>query len=104
MLELDNKTITKETVTGNALLLFYTERCPLCSPIIDLLQELEQEACNSIVFAKINFDLYPEIVKEYGIFGVPIVLAIKDGTILHGWGGLSDIDAYRTIIKNYFLN
>ena len=102
MLELNAENVVESTQTGNFLLIFYTEWCPLCSPIINILGRLEQQNSTDTQFAKVNFDTYPKAVEYYGVPGVPTVLAIKNGIVLSGWVGLACENSYKKIVSEIF--
>lgn len=104
MLEISDHETNQRTIetmkNGKTLLMFYTDWCPLCPPIIDILTRLEQEEHGKFNFVKINFDENPISVNVFHVIGVPMVFAIDNGKILKAWGGLVDEQAYREIIHN----
>jgi thioredoxin-like negative regulator of GroEL len=104
MKELDDDNLAESLKIGNYLLMFYASWCPLCPPVIEILSKLEMDECGKIQFARINYDSAPKSVWQFGVPGVPAVLAIKDGKFLHGWGGAFDADSYREIVEKLLEN
>ncbi len=103
MQELNDVTGPASISDGNYMLMFYTDWCPLCPPVISILSELEKSEAGKFVFAKIDFDKNPQSKEFFNIPGVPAVLAIKNRKVLHGWAGLKDAEFYRGVI-NRVLN
>jgi thioredoxin 1 len=99
MLEVTDSTLENALQSGKYLLMFYTEWCPRCPPIMKMLQELEETEAGKFQFIKINFDTNPQARDFFQIPGVPVVLAIKNKAILAGWGGLTERYAYLKIIN-----
>ena len=98
MLELNTQKLVNLTQFERIILLFYTERCPLCPFTIQILDNLEKKNNTVVKFTKINTDIYPEIGKEYTIPGVPTVLSIKDGHMLQFFPGLRNEEQYQQMI------
>lgn len=97
MLELTDNNFKESLEKGKFLFMFYTDWCPLCPPIIAMLNELEQDEGGRFTFAKIDFDKTKIAAEYYGAFAVPLVLAIIDGKALFGTAGLLVKEGYRMI-------
>ncbi len=98
MIELCDATFEKSLQNGKFLLMFYTDWCPLCPPIIEMLSGLENEEEGKFTFAKIELHSNPDAAKLYCVPGVPLVYAVLDGRPLYGSAGLMLIEGYRAII------
>ncbi len=98
MLELTDANFIGTLQKGKFLFMFYTDWCPLCPPIIDMLIDLEQEENGKFTFAKIEYDKSPTAIQLYRAFGVPLVYAVLDGRPLYGVGGLLIPEGYRMIV------
>ena len=99
MLKLDDKTVFDSVSKGRFLLVFHAKRCPLCPFVLNVLKDLETTAGKEVTFAQIDFDANQEAAKFYGIPGIPIVLAIKEGTVINGRPGIADVETYREFIR-----
>ncbi len=98
MLELSDANFAESLQRGKFLFMFYTDWCPLCPPIIEMLGELEREENGKFTFAKIEYDKSPEAIQRCRAFGVPLVYAVLDGRLLYGVGGLMISEGYRMIV------
>ncbi len=86
----------------NYLLMFYTDWCPRCPPLIKTLNDLQKSECAQFEFAKINYDKNPEAVEFFAVIGVPFVFAINNKSVIAGWGGLIAKEAYLKIVNIAF--
>jgi thioredoxin-like negative regulator of GroEL len=86
----------------NYFLMFYTDWCPLCPPLAETLDSLQKDRSTEFEFAKIDFDNNPEAVEFFNVTGVPFVFAIKEKSVISGWGGLINKDAYEKIVNIAF--
>jgi thioredoxin 1 len=60
---------------------FWTEWCAPCKPLAVSLDELSAELGDTIVIAKVNAELSPNITNKYGVRGFPTMLIFKDGQV-----------------------
>ena len=104
MLELTDANFEQSLQEGKFLFMFYTDWCPLCPPIIDMLCELEKAEEGKSTFAKIEYDKSPAAIQLYSAFGVPLVYAVLDGRPLYGVAGLLISEGYRMIVHELLYN
>lgn len=104
MQELNDNNFETFINKGKFLLLFYTDWCSLCPPLIDLLTQLEESENSQFQFAAIHYDYNKAAVQSYGIIGVPTVLVIYDGKPLYGCAGLLDISVYKMMAEELLYN
>ena len=102
MLELTDKNVIDTVVNGNFLLMFCTDWCPICRWVEDALKLLATKEYDHFQIAKLHLNNSPKSFKHFGIIGIPTVLAVKDGVVLHGWAGLTDADTYQQIVSRIF--
>jgi thioredoxin 1 len=61
---------------------FWAVWCGPCKAIAPLMDEIAEEYDGKIEVFKVNIDDNPQTPAQYGIRGVPTVLAIKDGQVV----------------------
>ena len=71
----------------NALIDFYSPTCAPCRKMMPILEELEQES--PIIFFKVNALENPELVKRFGVQGLPTILVIEGGITKEKFIGLT---------------
>lgn len=103
MIEINEDNFDSILKKGKFLLMFYTDWCPRCPPIIEILKELEVEESGKFQFARINFDENPNAREYFHIPGVPVTMLINDSVVLDVFGGFTDKYAYQKMV-NELLN
>jgi thioredoxin 1 len=58
---------------------FWAPWCGPCHAITPVLQSLEDEAGERLVFAKVNVDENPVAASRYGVLSIPTVILFADG-------------------------
>ena len=62
---------------------FSAEWCGPCKMIAPILEKLSQEYDGKVVVAKVNTDDNPEWAMKYGVQGIPTMLFVSGGKIVH---------------------
>jgi thioredoxin 1 len=62
---------------------FWAPWCGPCKMIAPILEKLSQEYDGKIVVAKVNTDDNPEWAMKYGVQGIPTMLFVAGGKIVH---------------------
>ena len=62
---------------------FWAPWCGPCKMVAPILDKLAKEYEGQILVAKINTDENPEWMMKYGIQGIPTMLFVSDGKIVH---------------------
>jgi thioredoxin 1 len=62
---------------------FWAPWCGPCKMIAPILEKLSQEYDGKIVVAKVNTDDNPEWAMKYGVQGIPTMLFVSGGKIVH---------------------
>ena len=79
-------TAFEKTVLQNPLPVivdFWAPWCGPCKMIAPMLEKIAKEYAGKLIVAKVNTDENPEWAGKYGIQGIPTMLFIFDGKIIH---------------------
>lgn len=58
---------------------FWAEWCPPCKMLGPIVDEIADEYEGKIRVAKIDTDANQEVLMQYGIMGIPVLILFKDG-------------------------
>ena len=72
-----------------------------CIQVEDTLAKLAKEFSGQFVFAKVDIDEQPELMKEYGVENVPTIKVFKDGEVARTEEGLLKEDELKDLLKVY---
>src|SRR5512146_769891 len=62
---------------------FWAEWCGPCKMVAPTLEKLAKELAGKVIVAKVNTDENPEWAGRYGVQGIPTMLFIINGKIVH---------------------
>ena len=62
---------------------FWAPWCGPCKMVAPILDKLAKEYAGKILIAKVNTDENPRWAQDYGVQGIPTMLFISKGKILH---------------------
>jgi thioredoxin 1 len=79
--EISDATFEQEVLRAERPVLvdFWAPWCGPCHAITPVLQSLEEEAGEQIVFAKVNVDENPVAASRYGVLSIPTVILFAGG-------------------------
>jgi thioredoxin 1 len=75
------KTILQSPIP--AIVDFWAPWCGPCRMVAPTLEKLAQEYAGKLLVAKVNTDENPEWANKFGVQGIPTMLFVSDGNILH---------------------
>jgi len=79
-----NQANFEEKVIASKILVlvdFYAEWCSPCRLMTPVFEELALENTERVVFYKVDTDENPNLIKKYGIIGIPALLFFKAGKL-----------------------
>lgn len=93
------KTILQSKIP--AIVDFWAPWCGPCKMVAPTLEKLAKEYADKILIAKVNTDENPEWATKYGIQGIPTMLFIVDGKIIHRQVGALPEAMLREVVNQF---
>lgn len=92
-------TVLKSTVP--VIVDFWAPWCGPCKMVAPALEKIAKENAGKVLVAKINTDENPEWAMKYGVQGIPTMLFIAGGKIVHRQVGALPEPVLRTIVTQF---
>ncbi len=80
---------------------FWAPWCGPCKMVAPILDKLAQEMDGKLIVAKVNTDENPEWMMKYGIQGIPTMLFVANGKIVHRQVGALPERMLRDIVTQF---
>ena len=80
---------------------FWAPWCGPCRMVAPTLEKLAKEYSEKILIAKVNTDENPEWASRYGVQGIPTMLLIADGKIIHRQVGALPEPILREMVSQF---
>jgi thioredoxin 1 len=80
---------------------FWAPWCGPCKMIAPVLDKLAQEYSDKLIIAKVNTDENPEWAMKYGVQGIPTMLLVSGGKIIHRQVGALPEPMIRDMISQF---
>jgi thioredoxin 1 len=80
---------------------FWAPWCAPCKMVAPTLEKLAKELAGKLVVAKVNTDENPEWAGKYGVQGIPTMLLISGGKIVHRQVGALPEKMLRDVISQF---
>lgn len=80
---------------------FWAPWCGPCKMLGPILDKMAKEFEGKLIIAKVNTDEHQEWAGKYGVQGIPTMLMMKDGKIVHRQVGVLPEPMLRDTIKNF---
>ena len=80
---------------------FWAPWCNPCKMIAPTLDKLAKEMQDNIVIAKVNTDDHAEWMQKFGIQGIPTLLFVSDGKVVHRQVGALPEKMLRDVVNQF---
>ena len=102
MLNLTDENFEKEIQTAEKPILadFFAVWCSPCQVLSPILDKLESEFKEKVIFAKVNVDSSPQASQKYGINLIPTVILFKKGEPISEFTGLKPENEIKDWLAN----
>ena len=80
---------------------FWAPWCNPCRMVAPILDKLAQEQAGKLVIAKVNTDENPEWAGKFGVQGIPTMLFVSGGKIVHRQVGALPEGMLREVIAQF---
>ncbi|MGM0444668.1 MAG: thioredoxin [Fibrobacterota bacterium] len=84
-----------------AVLDLYADWCQPCKILAPILEDLAGSESGKASFYKMNVDQNREIAQKFGVRGIPYVVFVKNGKVVHSLTGVQSKSAYRETIERF---
>jgi thioredoxin 1 len=88
---------------GSSLLAFdlYADWCMPCRILSPTLEKIAQSNLSKVTFYRINIDKFPQVARDFGVSGIPLVVFMKNKKVVQQFVGVQPEEDYiRAIIQN----
>jgi len=82
---------------------FWAPWCSPCRMVAPILEKIAKESAGKLIVAKVNTDENPDWATRYGVQGIPTLLLISGGKVIHRQVGALPEPNLRDLI-NQFLD
>lgn len=83
---------------------FWAPWCGPCRMVAPILDKIANEKSGKLVVAKVNTDENPEWAMRYGIQGIPTMLFIANGEVVHEQVGALPESMLRKLMDQFLSN
>lgn len=94
----------EETVLKSAIPVivdFWAPWCGPCRMVAPILDKIAKEQAGKLVVAKVNTDENPEWATRYGVQGIPTMLFVANGKVVHRQVGALPEGTLRDVLNEF---
>ncbi len=80
---------------------FWAPWCGPCKMIAPVLEKVAKEYAGKVIVAKVNTDENPQWAMNYGVQGIPTILFVANGKVVHTQVGFRGESLLRTVVDQF---
>jgi thioredoxin 1 len=80
---------------------FWAPWCGPCKMVAPILDKIAKEFAGKLIVAKVNTDNDSEWANKYGVQGIPTMLFMADGKVIHQQVGALPEPMLRTVLEQF---
>jgi len=80
---------------------FWAPWCGPCKMVAPILDKLAKENSGKVLIAKVNTDENPEWAQKFNVQGIPTMLFVYDGKIVHRQVGAMPEPTLRNVVNQF---
>ena len=93
------KTVLQSTLP--VIVDFWAPWCGPCRMVAPTLEKIAKESAGKVIVAKVNTDENPDWATRYGVQGIPTMLLIANGKVVHRQVGALPEAILRDLVKQF---
>lgn len=80
---------------------FWAPWCGPCKMVAPILDKLAEEYSGKVVIAKVNTDDHQQYMMQYGVQGIPTMIFVHDGKLIHRQVGALPEPVLRDLFEQF---
>ncbi len=80
---------------------FWAPWCGPCKMVEPILEQIAEDYAGKLLVAKVNTDEHPQWAQQFGVQGIPTMLFVADGKVVHQQVGAVPEPYLRDIVDTF---
>jgi thioredoxin 1 len=80
---------------------FWAPWCGPCKMVAPILEKLAEEFDGKVLIAKVNTDENPQYAMEYGVQGIPTMIFLHEGKLIHSQVGALPENVLKDLFEQF---